>query len=272
MVTEKTMDVVEETVETLERIPKGYLNGTSTAKAYTILGITALAGAATGGLITYKLTGRNLRLKYAEIAKQEIQEARDFYRTQVGKDGMTPEEVVEERVPGPERLKVEVEKLDYTVPETVEEDEEAKDEPVVIDEEVHSIFKEGGVVGFDYELEVSRRTEEAPYIITHIEYNEGEKGYEQSTLTYFEDDDVLADERDQMVEEVEATAGHDNLEKFGYGSDDPNTVYIRNDRVELDMEIVRSRGSYAKEVLGFDASELKHSDKRRPRRMRADDD
>jgi hypothetical protein len=57
--------------------------------------------------------------------------------------------------------------------------------------------------------------------------------------------------------------GDDNL-RFGYGSNDSNMVYVRNPRIEMDMEIVRSQGTYTKEVLGFDdEAELKHSGRRR---------
>lgn len=268
---EETVDAVDEGLEFLERIPRGYLNGTSTGQAYAILVITAAVGAAAGGFATYKFTRKKIRARYEELAQKEIEEARNYYRTLGKEDFKTPADAVDALVPGPEQLNIKVTELGYNEPEKVMGAEASEVDPDA--EELHNIFTDAEVqVEFDLEAELLKRTEEAPYVISVQEYMEGEKGYEQETLTYFEGDDVLADSRDNMIEEVEATVGHDNLERFGHGSNDKNLVYIRNDRQELDMEIIRSQGDFAKEVLGFNEANLKHSDERRPRRMRRDDE
>jgi hypothetical protein len=57
--------------------------------------------------------------------------------------------------------------------------------------------------------------------------------------------------------------------RFGHGSKDPNVVYIRNPRLEMEMEILRDPSSYEKEVLGetiekrAQTADLKHSHQRR---------
>ena len=52
---------------------------------------------------------------------------------------------------------------------------------------------------------------------------------------------------------------------------DPNTVYIRNPRLEVDYEVIRSEGTFAQEVHGFSGDDLQHSERRR-RRRRFDDE
>ncbi len=104
----------------------------------------------------------------------------------------------------------------------------------------------------DWELELRNRTEEAPYVLTMDEYMNGELEYQQITLTYFEGDAVLVDERDEVVEETDDLVGDNNLVKFGLQSNDPNVVYVRNHVKELDIEITRHTGRYAEVVLGLD--------------------
>lgn len=115
---------------------------------------------------------------------------------------------------------------------------------------------------WDYAIETKNRKGDAPYVIHVDEYNDESHSYDHYMLTYYEDDDVLADEKDGVIEDQDAMVGLANLSKFGHGSNDVNIVYVRNDEKEMDIEVVRSAGSYAEEVHG-----LKHSDmpRRRPR-------
>lgn len=120
---------------------------------------------------------------------------------------------------------------------------------------------------WNQEAEEARRSEEAPYVISHDEFMENTFEHGQNTLTYYKADDVLADERDQAIEEVESTVGVRNLTRFGHGSRDSNIVYIRNERLELDFEVTLNQGSYAEEVMGF-----QHSENPRVRKGRRGDD
>jgi hypothetical protein len=98
--------------------------------------------------------------------------------------------------------------------------------------------------------------------------------YEKATVTYFSHDDVLADERDARIDGIDEQFGLENLERFGHGSEDPNIVYIRNDKLQIDFEVVKSDGSFTAEVLGIDedSADLQHSAVRmRPRRAYDDD-
>lgn len=216
-----------------------------------------------GGALAYVLTKRSLEAKYEQIIAEEIAEAKAFYSKLNKKEEfadptklVTPyQEVVEELGYGKlhgEDLAAESERFMERINEEIEDITE-HDEIVTED-------------GFDYKAEMANRTPEKPYIIHHDEFFENEQDYPQVSLTYFEEDDILVDEKDSPIPDVEGTVGQENL-RFGHGSKDNNIVYIRNERLELDFEVIRNKGNYAKEVLGF----IEHSEKiGRPRKFRRD--
>lgn len=122
---------------------------------------------------------------------------------------------------------------------------------------------------FDLDEEMKFRTPDKPYVITHDEFYEAELDYDTITLTYFETDDTLVNEKDEPIPNIDEMVGDDHLVRFGHGSKDKNIVYVRNEKLQSDFEIIRSSGSYLEEVLGMpDEGEksLKHSDQRDRRR------
>lgn len=116
---------------------------------------------------------------------------------------------------------------------------------------------------WDYTEEMRVRDANSPYVIHKDEFDQNENDWEHDTLTYYEGDDVLADGKDDALDQDDIV-GVENLGKFGHGSQDPNIVYIRNERLQLDMEVVHSDGSYAEEVHGY----VEHSDTQPRRRGR----
>ena len=66
-------------------------------------------------------------------------------------------------------------------------------------------------------------------------------------LTYYSYG-VLTDKNDQKVEDVDNTVGSDAANHFGEYEDD--AVYIRNDRLKSDFEILRDYRTYADIVAG----------------------
>lgn len=252
------------------------------------LGLVATCSLLSGAAAGYVVADKRLKTKYEEIATQEIAEAKRFYALQAQSRATsakpdTPGEVLE-------RSREEEAKAAFTLYQGGQSDNQVREilnkEEDLTGVEVRTLEKNIFVDtdhsedpeednGWDYETELARRSGDKPYVITHDEYFEAAKDYEQVQLTYFEEDDVLSDDRDQPVPDTDATVGDDNLTRFGHASKDPNVVYIRNEKRELDFEVVRSSGSYSKEVLGFDDSpgELEHSMRRgRSRRFRDGDD
>ncbi len=128
---------------------------------------------------------------------------------------------------------------------------------------------------WDYAVEVKNRDPRLPYVIHVDEWRQNEREHEQLDLTYYEGDNVLCGDNDVIIDDVDEAIGLDNLNRFGHGGADKNTVHIRNEVREIDYEVVRSHGSFSMEVHGIDPNEmeLRHSDRHgRGRQYFSDDD
>lgn len=222
----------------------------------------SVASAGAGAGVTYLVLNKKLETKYAELSEREIKEAKEYYSKVYKSKSLDelsemasaiPDEELEER----KRLEKIHEQFVEGTREVIREEEYISTDGEAEEDIADTTLLEDGNE-FDYEAEVAKRTKDAPYVITEDEFYNCEEGYTQDHLTYFEADDVLVDKTDQPVDDVEGIVGDDNLARFGDGSRDKNVVYIRNDRLELDMEVSRSTGSYTEEVLGF----IQHSDYR----------
>lgn len=108
---------------------------------------------------------------------------------------------------------------------------------------------------WDYETETAKRSDDKPFVVHKDEFAENEDIAGQYTWTYFAGDSVLADERGVQIDNADEIVGLENLEKFGHGSGDADTVFVRNVRLRMDIEIVKSDGKHAHEVMGLDAEE-----------------
>ncbi len=76
--------------------------------------------------------------------------------------------------------------------------------------------------------------------------------YRKEHLTWYEDDETLCYENEEIVEDIYDLIG-DSLEHFDDDPDemdDADTLYIRNERDATDYEVTRLRAAYADVVLG----------------------
>lgn len=80
-----------------------------------------------------------------------------------------------------------------------------------------------------------------PYVISPEQFGDNED-YETISLTYYSDQ-ILADENDEIVEDVEQTVGFESLSHFGEYEDD--SVFVRNDEKKCDYEILLDQGMYS---------------------------
>jgi len=119
--------------------------------------------------------------------------------------------------------------------------------------------------GWDYEAEYQTRTPDAPYILHQEEFFADEMGFRQTTLTYYNGDCILVDEQDVPI------YGHDKVVgelKFGHGSGDKNVLYVRNEKLHAEYEVLFSSDYYESVVLGnqiendLSSDDLKHSARR----------
>lgn len=254
---------------------------------FQLLGV-GLSSGVLGLLAGVFLAQKKAEKKYKEISDTEIDSVKDSYARlhKTGKYGLEEmaskyggstapvQEIITEEgygvvneVPAtPDDIAAELERR--KVQEEI--DESVSDEPEELAVVTRNIFESNDPdTFFNWEEEMERREAKPldPYVITKEEFYQGEKDYEQVNLTWFDGDDVLVDSRDSPVDNTDSTVGDSNLLRFGHGSEDKNVVYIRNERLEIDIEIAKSNGKFAEEVLGF----IEHSDHRRPRKFRHDD-
>ena len=104
-------------------------------------------------------------------------------------------------------------------------------------------------------VDYSRRTEEKEEMDSEEEVDDtddyiyvikpeifGEEDYEEVSLTYYADG-VLTDEQDNLIEDVASMVGADYASHFGEYEDD--SVFIRNDRLRTDFEILADQRKYS---------------------------
>lgn len=162
------------------------------------------AGAAIGSLVTWKFVEE----KYKRIADEEIESMREYY----------------------------LGKIQDEEPEENEEEEQTETDNKIDMREYAAILNENDYV--DYRNVDAEEVSDVkkPYVIDPNEFDElSEEGYDSVTLYYFADG-VLADENDIPIEDVDGSVGLDSLNHFGEYSDD--SVYVRNDRLMTDYEIL----------------------------------
>ncbi len=86
-----------------------------------------------------------------------------------------------------------------------------------------------------------------PYVIPPDDYGEFDD-YKTISLTYYSVDKVLADDDDNIVDDVANTVGEDVFERFN----DDDYVFVRDDWRKCDYEILCDNRAYS-EVVGVDA-------------------
>lgn len=169
------------------------------------------AGAAIGSVVTWKL----VQTKYEQIANDEIAEMREMY---LKREAENAEEESEDEEYSPtdedvSKLKEVITSNGYTNYSRKNEDEEKEE-----DEDVNE-----------------------PYVISPDEFDTMD-GYDVVSLTYYADD-VLTDERDNVIENPESLVGSDWASHFGEYEDD--SVFVRNDDRMCDYEILADTRRYA---------------------------
>jgi hypothetical protein len=229
-------------------------------------------GAALGFYFGHRWNKEKIRAEAFKKSEEEVAKIREFYQdtAKVVPEKPTLEDVVEERgyslkveeseQPRPTRPPVPVQEPP-TQPVVV-----PVEEPVVLPSRD---FTPSGVAkrhverekdkneGWDYELELQRRTSTEPYIIHQDEYAQNEPEHGQVAYTYYAVDGVLTDEGEEKIRRPEQYVGLANLGNFGHGADDYHVLYVRNERLELDFEICLLAASYEETVQGLSSDEDK---------------
>lgn len=166
------------------------------------------AGAAIGSAVSWKIA----KTKYARLAEEEIASVKEVFSRRNTDNQKSDERTIE------------------------------RDQFGLTEEDRHNLASKIESLGYGrIDIQEDRRESESVeeeedevYIIEPGEFGEKD-GYEAITLTYYADQ-VLTDENDDPVEDVEDTIGTESLDHFGEYEDD--SVYVRNDRLKRDYEIL----------------------------------
>lgn len=175
-------------------------------------------GAAVGTAASWRI----LKVKYEQIAQEEIDSVKGYYSEKYA-----------------QKEKTESEKEETTSDDAESKlDEKYSDYSTILDGNRYSR------ASYNVEKKTVGVPGETPYVIAPEEFGEMD-GYSTISITYYADQ-VLADDADHIINDVEDTVGFDSLTHFGEYEDD--SVFVRNDRRKCDYEILLSQRKYS-EVL-----------------------
>lgn len=193
-----------------------------------IVGFLAFAAGAGIGVAA---TQQYFKKKYEQIALEEITSMKEKY-SNVG--------VTESSEPVEE----------YPTPDDFDEEDH---------EEYESIISENGYTNYSRLTLTESKGKDymtsEPYVIEPTEFGELED-YAQVSLMFYTDG-VLADENDDPINDVDDLIGTDSLTHFGEYEDD--SVYVRNERLKCDYEILLSLKSH-EEVMACKVSKPEPED------------
>lgn len=267
---------------------------------YTVMNtlFSVIGGSIIGGAVTYLVTKKH----FEEYANEEIEKVRHHYAL-IRKDqnvvsilGDMPSEqdsgndipVDEDRVR--QSAETFIRELGYNgVPEQEESSQNIFDKAVPeeeVGEEVEGpqgqpkkVKKKIIVTGnesvdnanSDPRMADYVRISGEPYIISQDEMFNTETEWEKPTLSYYEGDDTLVDERLTILDMTHRMryVGERHLSMFGVLSEDENIVYVRSPQISSDFEIILEPGKYSVRVLG--EPDYEEAEKQRVRRMRDSD-
>lgn len=204
----------------------------------TVIGIISFAaGAAIGSVATWML----VKNKYEQIAQEEIEEVREVYMNAIRKTEEVDDEH-EESAPVNEAPKVaELKSYNDVVKESgyinygniteAEVEEMVKEKTKEIVEECNDILKK-----------TEDKVNNKPYVIHPDEFGDE---YNVVTLVCYNDKVVTTYDTGEVLtdEEVEKLVGLDSLSRFGEYEED--SVFVRNDSIKVDYEILRDEENYS---------------------------
>lgn len=176
----------------------------------TIL-LVFLIGAASGGITTWYC----VKKKYEELAEEEIASVKEVF------------------------AKREKEAGNRSAGDTVSVNH--KTQKPDIKEYSAMLHKQGYTRYSDSSVVEEEEETNKPYVIPPEQFGDNED-YSQISLTYYADQ-VLADENDEMIEDVESMIGFESLSHFGEYEDD--SVFVRNDARKCDYEILQDQRLYS---------------------------
>ena len=187
-------------------------------KDLIVKGLIFVAGAAIGSVVTWKM----VKTKYEQIAQEEIESVREAFGRSIDEDDTEESTEDESGIKGvdpdspsvAEEIRGIVKKLGY-VTELPEEKEENKEE------------------------EEEEDMDSKPYVISPDEFGDCE--YITVSLSYYLDG-IVTNEQGKIVTNTDELIGEDFADHFGEYEED--SVFVRNDRLGMDFEILKDYRDY----------------------------
>ena len=174
------------------------------------------AGAVIGSFVTWKMMDQ----KYRQMADEEIESMREYFSNKS-------------------------KKIEHVELEDRDDEEDEPEKYEVTEKDIRDY--EGVLEKVNYSGYTTVSTKEVekdmtgPYVITPEEFGEL-KEYETIELTYYADF-VLADSRNNPIEDVDDVIGLDSLDHFGEYEDD--SVFVRDDERKIDYQILLDPRKYS---------------------------
>lgn len=180
-------------------------------------------GAALGAIATWQY----LKPKYERMVQDEVSEFKKDWSEREGKKIKCPDDD-ESRV-------MDIHELEQ---KRAELREMAKQYDNILEENKYTqVLEKGG----------SNMKDDEPYVISPLKFAEEDEDYDVVSLTYHADN-ILVDDMGELIEDAESIVGTEFPEHFGEYTEDPDTVYVRNERLMTDYEIQRDLDPYAASV------------------------
>lgn len=189
------------------------------------------AGLLLGSGVTFIATKKFIQKR----ADEEIEEVREAYRKMKNDtDNSEKREIVEEKNELDEELENDRVEYEHIASQYTKTKEDSKTQKM------------------NYS-DICTRDKTKPYIIHPDEFEEIED-YDSLEFMYYVTDNILADERDDVVNNVEDIVGLDFKKHFGEYEED--AVYVRNDKYKIDYEILLSERSYLEDHPNYQPQEV----------------
>lgn len=189
------------------------------------------AGAVIGSLVAWKLT----KTKYERIMTEEDKSLREYYNKKI--------KLIEDTATD---LHDSYQRREDALRKKLEEKSEKEPEIVQTMDELHDAeFDRYAEVLKDHKYShdepcFDEDAKDRPYVVSPDEFGNGDD-YDIITLNYYADG-VVADDWNDPIEDLGATIGEDFASHYGEYEED--VVYVRNDRLKVEYEILRSNLRY----------------------------
>ena len=182
----------------------------------------------------------SLRERYQKEINDEAEELRAYYYERFERKGKGLEKNEKEESEESKEKESDISKVkEYTNSDKYEEMEEAYER---LREKEHPEEDKDYYEGAARSEEITKNSK--PKIIKKDSFDDYPH-HDKQTLFYYTEDDTLATEEDQIVDDIESLVG-DALTKYGFKDNTDDFVYVRNCGIGTDFVIEKVYGSFSK--------------------------